>query len=214
HTNPLDTNHVISSTLSPIGCDGNLYYYRIILTVTDPAGLSGQAEVDIYPDCTNTPPTISNIADQSINMNTSAGPIGFVIGDAEMIASNLVVTGTSSNPTLVPNSNIVFGGSDSNRTVTVTPAANQFGTATITVTVSDGTLTASDTFLLTVNSAANLPPSISSIANQTTAEDTATAAISFTIADAETPATSLVVSGTSSNPTLVPNSNIPFGGSG
>jgi formylglycine-generating enzyme required for sulfatase activity len=54
---------------------------------------------------------------------------------------------------LVPNANIVFGGSGANRTVTVTPASSQTGTATITVTVSDGSLSASDTFLLTVNSA-------------------------------------------------------------
>jgi formylglycine-generating enzyme required for sulfatase activity len=55
---------------------------------------------------------------------------------------------------LVPNADIVFGGSGANRTVTVTPASSQTGTATITVTVSDGSLSASDTFLLTVNSAA------------------------------------------------------------
>src|SRR2546430_11329177 len=42
----------------------------------------------------------------------------------------------------------------SNRTVTVTPATNQFGSATITVSVSDGSLTASDPMVLTVNSAA------------------------------------------------------------
>jgi hypothetical protein len=35
--------------------------------------------------------------------------------------------------------------------VTITPAANQSGSATITLTVSDGTLTTSDTFVLTVN---------------------------------------------------------------
>src|SRR5207237_1172897 len=102
---------------------------------------------------TNTPPTIADIADRSINQDTSTGAIPFTIGDAETAASSLLVNGSSSNPTLVPNSNIVFGGIGSNRTVTVTPAANQFGTATITVTVSDGSLSASDTFLLTVNSA-------------------------------------------------------------
>ena len=68
-----------------------------------------------------------------------------------------------SNTTLVPNANIVFGGSGANRTVTVTPAANQSGTATITVTVSDGALTASDTFVLTVTPV-NDPPTISDIA--------------------------------------------------
>ena len=33
------------------------------------------------------------------------------------------MSGSSSNTTLVPNGNIVFGGSGANRTVTVTPAA-------------------------------------------------------------------------------------------
>jgi hypothetical protein len=50
---------------------------------------------------------------------------------------SLTVSGSSNNTTLVPNANIVFGGSRANRTVTVTPAANQTGSAT-TVTVSDG----------------------------------------------------------------------------
>ena len=67
------------------------------------------------------------------------------------------MSGSSSNTTLVPNGNIVFGGSGANRTVTVTPAANQSGTATITVTVSDGALTASDTFVLTVTPVNDAP---------------------------------------------------------
>jgi len=57
---------------------------------------------------------------------------------------------------LVPNGNIVFGGSGAARTVTITPVAGQSGTATITVTVSDSALTGSDTLLLTVTSA--VPP--------------------------------------------------------
>src|SRR6266511_1617144 len=44
--------------------------------------------------------------------------------------------------------------SGASRTVTVTPAANQIGTATITVTVSDGTLTANDTFNVNVTATA------------------------------------------------------------
>src|SRR6185295_9988115 len=55
------------------------------------------------------------------------------------------------NPTLVPLGNLVLGGSGANRTVTVTPAAGQSGTATITVTVSDGTLSASNSFVVTVS---------------------------------------------------------------
>ncbi len=50
----------------------------------------------------------------------------------------------------MPAANIVLGGSGANRTVTVTPASNQSGSATITLTVSDGSLTASSSFVLTV----------------------------------------------------------------
>ena len=99
------------------------------------------------------------------------------------------------------------------RTVTVTPAANQSGTTTLTVTVSDGTLTASDTFVLTVT-AVNDAPTISNIANQTILVNATTGPLSVTIGDLETAAASLVMSGTSSNPTLVPAGNVVFGGSG
>ena len=63
--------------------------------------------------------------------------------------------------------------------MTITPAANQSGSATITLTVSDGDLTASDTFVVTVNPI-NDAPTISDVADQTTDEDTATAVLAFT----------------------------------
>src|SRR5262249_21272719 len=99
----------------------------------------------------NTAPTISDIVNQTINEDATTGALAFTVGDAEPDPGLLTLSGTSSNHSLVPDGNVVFGGSGANRTVTVTPLANQFGSATITVTVSDGSLTASDTFLLTVN---------------------------------------------------------------
>ena len=76
----------------------------------------------------NTPPTITGLPAQSINEDATAGPLNFTIGDAETPAASLTLGKASSNPTLVPTNNIVFGGSGSNRTVTVTPAADQNGT--------------------------------------------------------------------------------------
>jgi hypothetical protein len=103
-------------------------------------------------DAANTNPTISDITDQTITQDTSTGALTFTVGDAETDAASLNVSGTSDNQTLVPDTNITFGGSGASRTVTVAPAAGQTGTATITVTVDDGQGgTASDTFLLTVN---------------------------------------------------------------
>jgi hypothetical protein len=99
----------------------------------------------------NTAPTISSIANQTIPAGSATGPLAFTVGDLETAAGSLTVSGSSSNPTLVPSSGIVFGGSGASRTVTVTPAAGQTGTATLTVTVSDGSLTKSTSFGLTVN---------------------------------------------------------------
>src|SRR5256885_11140919 len=111
------------------------------------------------------------------------------------------------------NATIVSGGSGANRPVPVTPAAGQNGSAVITVTVSDGSLTASDPFTLTVNPP-NTPPTISDIVDQTVNEDTPTAALAFTVNDAQTAPGSLTVSGSSGNTTPVPNGNIALGGSG
>jgi hypothetical protein len=215
HTDPIDTNWTTSATLAPLGCDGDTYFYRITLSVTDAAGLTGSAYVDLFPNCSsNTPPTISDLPNQSVVQGGVAGPLAFTVTDAETLAANLNLSGVSSNPTLAPNANIVFGGSGSSRTVTVTPAAGQSGTATITITVSDGSLSASDSFVLTVSPPSNTAPTISDIANQTIAEDATTGALGFTVSDAESAASSLTVTGSSSNPTLVPNANLVFGGSG
>ena len=152
-------------------------------------------------------PTISDIADQSVPVNTGTGPIGFTVGDAETPAGNLTLSGSSSNPVLVPDGNIVFGGSGASRTVTVSPAAGQTGTATITVSVSDGALSGSDSFVLTVT-APNTAPTISDIADQTTPEDTELGHVDFVVGDAETASAALVVTAASSNPALVPAGNI------
>ena len=86
-------------------------------------------------------------------MAHSTGPLAFVIGDPNNALSTLSVSGASSDQVLVPNGNIVFGGSGSNRTVTVTPVTNKSGTAEITITVTDPDgLAASTTFTLTVSS--------------------------------------------------------------
>jgi len=60
----------------------------------------------------------------------------------------------------------VFGGSGANRTVKITPAANQTGTAANHIFVSDGVNTTSTSFILTVQTPVNTPPTISTIANQ------------------------------------------------
>ena len=78
------------------------------------------------------------------------------------------MTAASSNPTLILNANLILGGSGTNRTLTVMPATNQTGYATISLSVSDGTLTASTAFFATVANYTNtLPPVFLPITNRT-----------------------------------------------
>ncbi|HUB68095.1 MAG TPA: chitobiase/beta-hexosaminidase C-terminal domain-containing protein, partial [Candidatus Methylacidiphilales bacterium] len=98
---------------------------------------------------TAVPPMVTPLSDQIINENGNTVPLTLSIGDMQIPASSLTITAASSNTTLIPNANIVIGGSGANRTVTVTPASGQFGTATITVTVSDGTFSTVETFQVT-----------------------------------------------------------------
>jgi uncharacterized delta-60 repeat protein/CSLREA domain-containing protein len=115
-------------------------------------------------------PSVENIADQTTNEETPL-PINFNVGDAALgIAS---VTATSDNTALVPNdaSHVSVTGSGSTRTLTLTPAANLNGLATVTVIVT-GTngRSATDTFQLTV-AAVNDPPSALALSNSAVADN-------------------------------------------
>jgi Ca2+-binding RTX toxin-like protein len=108
---------------------------------------------------------------------------------------------------LIPLKNIVFGGSGADRTVTILPALNLFGSATITIKVTDENNDVSQqTFLVTVNSV-NDAPVISNLTDQVTNEDIATKPIVFTVTDVDDTTASLTVTATSSNSSLVPNDN-------
>ncbi len=72
----------------------------------------------------------------------------------------------------------------------------------------------SATGTVTVTVGADTPPTISPVADQHVAENTAPAAIAVTVGDAETPAANLLLTAVSGNPALVPSTGIVVGGSG
>ncbi|MBI5498098.1 MAG: tandem-95 repeat protein [Deltaproteobacteria bacterium] len=184
----------------------------VTVTVTDGAGASSSESFLVTVNAVDDTPVISAISDQGIALNTSTGALSFTVGDVETPAASLQLSASSSNTALIPVSAVVFGGGGSARTVTVTPTAGQTGSATVTITVSDGALTASEVFVVSVS--ANVPPTISDVVDQSTTEDAAPLTVSFTVGDAETPVDSLTMEAVSSDPALIPVENITFGGSG
>ncbi len=162
----------------------------------------------------NDRPTISDITDLSIDEDGATSALPFTIGDTETAPTSLVIDRASSNPAIVPDANIVVSGSGADRTVIVTPLPNQFGTVTISITVTDASgANATDTFVLTVNPI-NDSPTITDIPDQITNEDIATIPAAFVIGDVETAASSLTITGTSSDQALVPDANIVVLGTG
>jgi hypothetical protein len=136
-------------TLAAAGQPGTA---TVTLTVTDTGGKSASTSFVVTVLPANTAPFISSIPATNTLVNTPAPPLAFTVGDAESDAGSLTVTGWSANPALLPNTpaNILLNGSGSNRTVTLTPAPDQTGVAPLTLTVSDGTNTASSLFALLV----------------------------------------------------------------
>lgn len=165
----------------------------------------------------NQAPTISAIANQSTNEDSVINGIAFTIADPDSTVYCNNVTATSNNTTLVPNANIVVTGTAPNCVASITPASNGYGSASITLTLTDNGVplpakTATSVFALTVN-AVNDAPAISSITNKTTNQGSASAAIAFTINDIDsTLSCASSVAMTSSNTTLIPNANVVFAG--
>jgi hypothetical protein len=110
----------------------------------------------------NAAPNITAPTNTTIKEDTNTIALPFKMWDRETAASSLMLSAASSNLTLLPATNIVFGGSGSNRTVTLNPVKYVSGTSKITLTATDaGGASRSTNFLLTV-SFVNHAPVVSS----------------------------------------------------
>jgi VCBS repeat-containing protein len=180
---------------------------------SDGVATSDVTTVNITVASVNDAPIISDISDQSTNEDTNA-VVAFTLSDVDDDVAGLTLSGTSTNGGLVPNPipQIAFGGSGANRTVTLTPAANQSGGTIISVMVSDGDNTDGDAFTLTV-SPVNDAPTINPIADRTINEDAGPQFFGLGGINAGPGETGQVIaiSATSSNPSLVPNPIVTYG---
>lgn len=111
----------------------------ILITVTDPSGNSAAAWFTLTLTSINLPPTNSLTSVSATNtLANQAIVIPFNVSDDRTSASGLTYTAVSANNTLVPSANIVITGQGTaNPTVTILPATNQLGVASISITVND-----------------------------------------------------------------------------
>jgi Ca2+-binding RTX toxin-like protein len=105
----------------------------------DGAEFSNLATVTITVHPVNDPPTVVVNGGECLQGTRAAATLHLTVADADDPGGNLVLSATSSNQALIPDGNLVVGGSGANRTLTLTALSGKVGTAVITITVSDGT---------------------------------------------------------------------------
>ena len=125
------------------------------ITVTNPpvelaTGLLGGGASAAISGVVQAEPTITPIADFALFWDSTSSPRGFTIGDPDTPTASLIVTATSSDPVLVPVGNLLLGGVDDLRAITVTSPIGLTGSCTVTVSVSDGALSTSTSFVVTI----------------------------------------------------------------
>ncbi len=109
-------------------------------------------------------PSVGTIGDQVVSFGSATEALTFSLSDDATPASALTILKNSSNPSLVPLENIVIAGDGGTRSVTVTPAVGQSGSAEIELWVSDGALASPITFEMTVLPSGLAPGTMLSLA--------------------------------------------------
>lgn len=118
----------------------------------------------------NTAPTLAALANKTVPINTSSIEVALVAQDTESALScGSSVSARSDNSALLPNQNIVLGGTFPNCKLLMYPKPGVAGISQISVIVTDGSLTASRSFTLDV---ANYAPTDITLSNSTIAEHT------------------------------------------
>jgi subtilisin-like proprotein convertase family protein len=146
-----------------------IYVSDGVVTVSQPFDFAVTAPVG---------PTLGPLANVTTRENSPIN-LQLVVTDPVTPLANLTFGGSSSNPGLVQS--VVVNNNGTTATATVNLVANAFGAAVVTISVSDGFTTASQSFSLVVQAA----PSVSPIGPQTVAENGTLPPIPFSILNAD-----------------------------
>ena len=151
----IDAGNADSLTVSNLVA-GTTYYFAVTSYTDTELESAFSGEVVYTVPAPAAPPTIDPLADLTISENAAQQILrlsGISAGAGNQ--SQLIgVTATSSNPNLVPNPVVDYTSPNSTGAITFAPAMNTFGSAVLTVTVTNNSLSnnmASSAFTVTVN---------------------------------------------------------------
>ena len=149
---------------------------NVTVTATDPGGLSASDTFALTVTPVNDAPVVANaLADQAVNEDTAVSFTVPANAFSDVDNASLTYSATQTGGAPLP-AWLAFDAVT--RTFSGTPPLDFNGVLNLTVTASDGTLTASDNFTLTINPVNDAPVLAVALADQTVAEDTA---LSFTV---------------------------------
>ena len=213
-----------TGTLSGTAAAGTEGPYALTFTATNAAGTSAPQAFTLNV-INLVPPTLDPIADPAAILENAGlqtvNLTGITAGGSE--TQPLQVTATSDTPALIPTPTVSYTSPNATGSLTYTPVANAFGTAIVTVTVTDGGLdnnlatpgdngTFSRQFTVTVTGV-NDPPTLNAIPDPAPiAEDAGLQTVNLTGITAGTGESTqlLQVTASSNNTGLIPNPTVTY----
>lgn len=111
------------------------------------------------------PPVISPIPDQTLVAGVTSAAINFTVTDPDSSASSIKVSAAARDPNLIPAEGISLTLGRVGYTLRLTSAPKVTGKTVVTVAATDGRLTGTQSFTVTIDSE-NTPPSLSDTPDQ------------------------------------------------
>ncbi len=143
--------------------------YTLGIAVSDGVNTSLVENVLINVMDANERPSISGLTNTAFDED-SQGTINFTVADPDTDLADLQFSFNIDHNTVFDGSGITVGGNGSNRVLTLTPKANQFGVTILEVIVSDGVLSSTEHVTITVNAVNDVPTALN-LSNQSIRED-------------------------------------------
>ena len=199
---------------------------RSLVRLVAKDGVGGETVAEFVVEVralSNTPPRfVTTFAAQVMDEDSGARLIAFGVSDRESGGDSLTYEARSDNSRLVDQASIQFGGTGNNRTLSFAALLDAFGSASITVRVSDSNgASAEQTFALTVRPI-NDNPLIDSFNGldekagvlSVVLPENERAVVAFSVRDAETSSDQIGVTGQSSTPSLLTADSLKLKGGG